>query len=167
MHSFPFPWPINYDRVFLMSQGAHTFITNSIWLKISFLFIKIMASCMAMSYKPQTTQMNEEPTPKSFLDLMFRNILVMKTSHRKRCALILKSIPLELGIITFFQILTPWWFCCRSTLFLVMNSKPYVKVITKLRTPPSSPSLQFPVLDTIVGCVVRFVNYLLIARQTI
>jgi hypothetical protein len=50
---------------------------------------------------------------------------------------------------------------------LVMNSKPYVKVITKLRTPPSSPSLQFPVLDTIVGCVVRFVNYLLIARQTI
>jgi hypothetical protein len=51
-----------------MSQIPHTFIIDSIWLKISSLFLKIMASCMAMSYKLQAAQMNEEPTPKSSLD---------------------------------------------------------------------------------------------------
>ncbi len=48
----------------------------------------------------------------------------------------------------------------------VMNLKPFVKVVTRLKTPPSSHGLQFLALDTIVGCVVRFVDSLLIARQT-
>ncbi len=69
MHSLPFPWPINYDRVFLMSQVPHTFITDLIWLKISYLFLEIMALCMATSYGPQAAQINEKPTSKSSLDL--------------------------------------------------------------------------------------------------
>ncbi len=68
-HSLPFPRPINYDRVFLMSQVPHTFITDLIWLKISYLFLEIMALCMATSYGPQAAQMNEEPASKSSLDL--------------------------------------------------------------------------------------------------
>ncbi len=38
-HSLPFPWPINYDRVFFMSQVPHTFITNSIWFEDLFSFL--------------------------------------------------------------------------------------------------------------------------------
>jgi hypothetical protein len=53
-----------------MSQVPHTFIINSIWLKIFYFFLEIMALCMATFYKPQTMQMNEKPTPESSLDLM-------------------------------------------------------------------------------------------------
>ncbi len=35
-----------------------------------------------------------------------------------------------------------------------MNLKPYVKVVMKLKTPLFSHGLQFPMLDTIVGCAV-------------
>jgi len=52
----------------LMSQVPHTFIVESIWLKI-FFFLEIMASCMATSYGPQAAQANEKPAPKSSLDL--------------------------------------------------------------------------------------------------
>jgi hypothetical protein len=69
MHFVPFPWLINYDRVFLISQIPHTFIIDSIWLKIFSLFLEIMASRMAKSYGPQVAQMNEELTPESSLNL--------------------------------------------------------------------------------------------------
>ncbi len=52
-----------------MSQVPHTFVTDLIWLKISSLFLEIMASRMATSYEPQAMQVNEEPTPESSLDL--------------------------------------------------------------------------------------------------
>jgi hypothetical protein len=52
-----------------MSQVPHTFIVNSICLKIFSLFLEIMASRMATSYGPQVTQVNEKPAPKSSLDL--------------------------------------------------------------------------------------------------
>ncbi len=68
-HSFLFPWPINFDRIFLMSQIPHTFIIDSIWLNIFSFFLEIMASHMAMSYGPQAVQMNKESTLKSSLDL--------------------------------------------------------------------------------------------------
>ncbi len=90
---------------------------------------------------------------------------MMKISNCKRCGLIFKLNPLELDIITFLWTPTPWWFCCKSTPFLVMNPKLYAKVFTKLKTLPSLHGLQFPMLDTIIGCVVRFVNCFLIARR--
>jgi uncharacterized membrane protein len=53
-----------------MSQVPHTFIVDSIWLKIYFFVLEIMALCMATSYGPQAAQMNEESAPESSLDLM-------------------------------------------------------------------------------------------------
>jgi uncharacterized membrane protein len=53
----------------LKSQVPHTFIVNLIWLKISFLFLEVMALRMATSYRPQAAQANEEPTQESSLDL--------------------------------------------------------------------------------------------------
>jgi hypothetical protein len=52
-----------------MSQVPHTFIVDSIWLKTSSFFFEIMASRMAMSYRPQVAQVNEKPTLKSSLNL--------------------------------------------------------------------------------------------------
>jgi hypothetical protein len=56
------------------------------------------------------------------------------------------------------QILSLWWFCCKSTLLLVM------KIVMRRKTPPSSHGFQFSALDTIVGCVVWFTDYLLITK---
>jgi hypothetical protein len=53
-----------------MSQVPHTFIVDSIWLKISSFFLEIMASHMAMSYGPQAAQTNEESASESSLALM-------------------------------------------------------------------------------------------------
>jgi hypothetical protein len=52
-----------------MSQVPHTFFADSIWLKISSLFLEIMASRMATFYGPQAEQVNEESAPKSSLHL--------------------------------------------------------------------------------------------------
>jgi hypothetical protein len=48
----------------------------------------------------------------------------------------------------------------------VMNLKLFVKVVMKLKTPPFSHGFQFSALDIIVGCTVRFINYLLIPKWT-
>jgi len=53
-----------------MSQVPHTFIVDSIWLKISFVFLKIMVLRMATSYGLQAAQMNEESALESSLYLM-------------------------------------------------------------------------------------------------
>jgi hypothetical protein len=53
-----------------MSQVPHTFIVDSIWLKIFSLFLEIMVSRMATSYGSQVAQVNEESALKSSLDLM-------------------------------------------------------------------------------------------------
>jgi len=52
-----------------MSQVSHTFIVDSIWLKISSFFLEIMVLHMAMSYKLQVAQVNEEPASESSLAL--------------------------------------------------------------------------------------------------
>jgi hypothetical protein len=52
-----------------MSQIPHTFIVDSIWLKISSFSLEIMVSHLAMSYGFHAEQANEELAPKSYLDL--------------------------------------------------------------------------------------------------
>jgi hypothetical protein len=52
-----------------MSQVPPTFIADLILLKIFPLFFEIIVSRMVTSYGPQAAQANEEPPPKSFLDL--------------------------------------------------------------------------------------------------
>jgi hypothetical protein len=52
IYAFPhFPLPIIYDRAFDVTSSPH-FIVDSIWLKIFYFFLKIMASHMATSYGP-------------------------------------------------------------------------------------------------------------------
>jgi hypothetical protein len=51
----------------------------------------------------------------------------MKILNCDKCIFISKLNPFNLGIIAFFWILVPWWFCYRSTLFLMMNLKLFVK----------------------------------------
>jgi hypothetical protein len=68
-YAFPrFPLPINYGCAFNVTSSPH-FIVDSIWLKISFFFLEIMASRMATSYKLQAAQTIEELAPESSLDL--------------------------------------------------------------------------------------------------
>jgi hypothetical protein len=64
-----FPWPINYDPAF----HCHKSPTHSLLIRFGrrsfFSFIEIMASHMAMSYRLQIMQVNEEPAPESSLNL--------------------------------------------------------------------------------------------------
>jgi hypothetical protein len=53
----------------MMSLIPHTFIVDSIWLKIFSLFLEIMTLHIVTSYGPQAAQVNEEPTTESSLDL--------------------------------------------------------------------------------------------------
>jgi len=150
----------------LMSQVPPTFIVNLILLKIFPLLLASMASRMVTSYGPQAAQANEKPPSESFLNLTLTQHPRDENSNLERCALVLKLNPLEPGTIVFRQTPTPWWSCYKSTLLPVTNPKLSMKVVMKPKTLPSSLGLQFPVLDIIVGCAVRFVDYLLIARQT-
>ncbi len=88
-----------------------------------------------------------------------------KNPNLERCALVLKLNPLEPNTIVFCRTLAPWWSCYKSTLLLVMNLKLSMKVVTKLKTLLFSLSLQFPALDTIIGCAIRFIDCLPIASR--
>jgi hypothetical protein len=69
-HFLPFPWPINYNRASRCNKSfTHSLL---IWLKIEdlFPFPWNYGVCIFTSYKPQITQVNEEPALESSLDLM-------------------------------------------------------------------------------------------------
>jgi len=69
-----------------MSQVMHTFIVDSIWLKISSFFLEIMVSHMAMSYRPQAAQTNEKSALESSLTLMLmQHPRDEKLEQRKVC----------------------------------------------------------------------------------
>ncbi len=52
-----------------------------------------MASCMATSYRPQVAQMNEEPAPESFLDLMLSQYLHDEDPELRKVCVHLKVDP--------------------------------------------------------------------------
>jgi len=53
-----------------MSQVPHTFVVDSVWLKIpSFFLLEIITSRMATTYELQTPQVNEKQALKLSLDL--------------------------------------------------------------------------------------------------
>jgi len=64
------------------------------------------------------------------------NIFMKKILNRERCTFILKLNPLELDIMAFFRTLTPWWFCSKSTPFLVMSLNFFANVFMKLKVLP-------------------------------
>jgi hypothetical protein len=119
---------------------------------------------MATSYGPQAAQVNEEPLESS-LDLTL-------TQHH--C----DEEPKSQEVRVHLEVDPPrtWYYHIslnsRTLVILLQvdpasgdDLKPYVKVVTRLKTPPSSHGLQFLALNIIVGCMVRFVDYFLIARQ--
>jgi hypothetical protein len=65
--------------------------------------------------------------------------------------------PLNLVSLHFSKLL-PHSDCCKLTLLLVMNLKPSVKVVIKLKTLLFSYGLQFSTLNTIVGYTIQFVD---------
>jgi hypothetical protein len=83
---------------------------------------------------------------------------MMKISNHEKCTLDLNLISLEIGII---------YYIFPNFRILVMNLKLSMKVVTRLKTPLSLHGLQFSTLDTIVGSMVQFADYLLIVRGTI
>jgi len=91
-----------------MSQVPHTFIVDSIWLKISFFFLEIMVSRMATSCGPQVVQASKELALELSLNLMLMQHPHDENPNRERCTFVLKSIPLELDTTTFSQTFTPW-----------------------------------------------------------
>jgi len=68
-HFLPFPWPINYDRASQCHKSFPHSLPIWFWLKIYFLFFKIMASHMVTFYEPQVAKVNEKPTRESSLNL--------------------------------------------------------------------------------------------------
>jgi hypothetical protein len=91
-----------------MSQFTPTFIVDLILLKIFLFFLEIMASHIVTSYGPQAAQANEEPPSESSLDLTLMQHLRDKELELQEVRVRFEVKPLELGIIVFHQILTPW-----------------------------------------------------------
>jgi hypothetical protein len=91
-----------------MSQFTPTFIVDLILLKIFLFFLKIMASHIVTSYGPQAAQANEEPPSESSLDLTLTQHLRDEELELQEVRVRFEVKPLELGIIVFRQILTPW-----------------------------------------------------------
>jgi hypothetical protein len=50
-------------------------------------------------------------------------------------------MQMDMGYIHLILTSKVFWIYCKSTLLLVMNLKPYVKVVKKLKTPPFSHGL--------------------------
>jgi hypothetical protein len=91
-----------------MSQFTPTFIFDLILLKIFLFFLEIMASHIVTSYAPQAAQANEEPPSESSLDLTLTQHLRDEELELQEVRVRFEVKPLELGIIVFRQILTPW-----------------------------------------------------------
>jgi hypothetical protein len=121
---------------------------------------------MGTSYGPQVVQANEELALELSLDLTL-------TQHPRDEEPELRKVCVHFEVNS----LRVWYYHISSnsrTLvillqvapLLVMNLKPSVKVVIRLKTPPFSHGLQFLALDITIGCMARFADCFLIARQT-
>jgi len=119
-----------------------------------FPFLEFMALRMTTSYGFQTAQMSEKSPQNSSLNLTLTQHPRYENPKPWDMCPCFKVEPLKLGIIAFIQTLVLWWFCCKSTLLLMMNMKLFAKVFTKLKTHSSLHGLQFSMLDIIVGCTI-------------
>jgi hypothetical protein len=167
MSFLPFPWPLNCNHAFQCTKFSTHSSPNWFWLKIFSLSLNSWRCAW-----PHFTSLKSHKWMKNCPRIVLRfdigpNTLVMKISNRERCTLVLKLNPLELGVIIILWTFVPWWFCYRSTPLIVMNLKLSMKFFMKLETPSSLYGLQFPTLDTIISCIVRFVDYLLIVKQIV
>jgi len=69
MHFLLFLWSINYNPASWCNKSFTHSLLIWFWLKISLIFLDILASRMATSYRPQVAQVNEKSAPETSLDL--------------------------------------------------------------------------------------------------
>jgi hypothetical protein len=126
-----------------------------------------MVLCIVTSYRLQATQANEEPPLESSLDLTL-------TQHPR------DEEPEPWEVRARLEIEPPWTWYYRifpnfRTLVILLQVDPAsgdeLKTVYEgcyeTKELLSSHGFQFSALVIIVGCVVQFVDYLLIARRTI
>jgi hypothetical protein len=149
-----------------MSQVHPTSIVNLILLKIFPLFLESIALRTATSYGPQAAQADVKPPSESSLDLTLTQHLRDEEPKPREVHTRLEVEPPRVWYYHILPIPAPWRSYYKLTPLLVTNPKLSAKVVVKPKTLLSSLGLQFPALDTIIGCTVRFVDYLLIAKRT-
>ncbi len=130
-----------------------------------FPFVEFMSSCMITSYRLLVTQVNEKPPWESSLDLIFTQHAHDENPKPRKVRPYLEIEPLR-----------AWYYRISSNFHTLMillqfestfndGYKTITKVFTKLKTFLSLHDLQFPMLDTIVGSIVQFVDSLLIVKR--
>jgi hypothetical protein len=146
--------------VYLDATISLTFIVDLILLKIFTFSLVIMVSRTATSYEPQAVHANEEPPSESSLDLTL-------TQHPRDE----EPEPREVRACLEVEPPRAWYYrISPNSRILVLllqvdlasGDEPEIvrESCYKPKTLLSSHGLQFPTLDTIVGCAVRFVDYL-------
>ncbi len=148
---FPFPWAINCTHVFWCTMFFTHSLPSWFWLNL-FIFhwihyIVYDHILQASSYASEQITASKiipkfdiNPTPSWWIP-----------QTMKGRAFVLKSNPLELGIVRFLWIFVPLWFCCKLISPLAMNLKLSTKVFIKLKTLWYLHSFQLSVLDIIIG----------------
>ncbi len=146
-----FPLPINYNRTFWCHRSpTHSLST---WFSKSFFFFAWIYGVVCGHILRASRCASEwKAGPK----VIFRfdvdaTSLWWKPQTTKGAHLFWSRSPSSLVLPHFFGLSHPSDFCCKLTLLMVMNLK-LLKVVTILKTPPSSHGLQFPMLDTTIGC---------------
>ncbi len=149
-----------------MSQVRPTSIVNSILLKIFPFFLENMVLRTVTSNRPQAAQADAEPPSESSLDLTL--------TQRPRDE---EPEPREVRARLEVEPPRAWYYRLSPnsrTLVILLQVDPasgdepetVCEGCYEPKTLLSSLGLQFPALDTIVGCAVRFVDYLLTAKRT-
>jgi hypothetical protein len=120
---------------------------------------------MATSYGPQTAQTNEEPTQETSLDLTLTQCFHDEDFEPRKVRIHLEVEPPRAWYYHKSSNFHTLVILLQIDLLLTMNLKLSMKVVMRLKTVTSLCGLQFPMLDIIIGCTIRFVNCLLIARR--
>jgi hypothetical protein len=145
-----FFWSINYNRAFQCNKSSTPCCRFDFdWRCI---FLSLIPWCRVW---PHLTGLKLHKWTKNRLRnhlyiCPWHNILVMKIPNLERYVLVLKLNPLKPGTITFLLTLAPRSSCCKSTPLLLLNSKPSMKIVTKLKTLLLSHGFQFSTLETII-----------------
>ncbi len=131
-HFFLFLWSINYNYASQCNKSSTPSLSIWFWLKIWFFTFPWNYGVTHGHILWAPSRTSEWRT--TFGVICRFNINATSLWWRSWTSRGLEVEPLELGTIVFLRTLAPWWFCCKSTSLLVMNLKPSMKVITKLKT---------------------------------
>jgi hypothetical protein len=109
-----FPWLINYNHVIWCTKISTHSLLN--WFSLNFIFFEFMVLRMVMSYRLQTTQMNDKLPQESSLDLTQTHHLRDENFELWKFRLHLEIEPL--------QVLYYWFFLNFHTLVILLQVDP-------------------------------------------